>query len=102
MKGRRREAAKRCVEFREKSRAEGEGFEPSNTFVLPVFKTVPETPQPLVNSSISANDANNLASCLALLARKSPDLAFLVERWDSLPQAVRAGIVAMVKATEKH
>ena len=39
MKARRREAAKRCVEFREKTRAEGVGFEPTNTFVLPVFKT---------------------------------------------------------------
>ena len=27
-----------------------------------------------------------------------PDLALVVERWDSLPDAVRAGIVAMVKA----
>jgi hypothetical protein len=27
-----------------------------------------------------------------------PDLALVVERWDSLPEAVRAGIVAMVKA----
>jgi hypothetical protein len=38
-----------------------------------------------------------LASCLALLYRKSPDLAMLVERWDALPEAVRAGIVAMVR-----
>jgi hypothetical protein len=36
---------------------------------------------------------------LALLAEKSPDLALLVERWDGLPEAVRAGIVAIVKAT---
>jgi hypothetical protein len=36
---------------------------------------------------------------LALLAQKSPDLALLVERWDALPEAVRAGIVAMVKAS---
>jgi hypothetical protein len=35
---------------------------------------------------------------LALLARQSPDLALLVERWNRLPEAVRAGIVAMVKA----
>jgi hypothetical protein len=35
---------------------------------------------------------------LAFLSRKSPDLAMLVERWDALPEAVRAGIVAMVKA----
>ena len=26
------------------------------------------------------------------------DLALIVERWDALPEAVRAGIVAMVKA----
>jgi hypothetical protein len=58
--------------------------------------------QPTVNPSqagISENDENDLAFCLALLARKSADLALLVERWDSLPEAVRAGIVAMVKAT---
>jgi hypothetical protein len=36
---------------------------------------------------------------LALLARKSPGLALLVERWDALPEAIRAGIVAMVKAS---
>jgi hypothetical protein len=41
-----------------------------------------------------------LASCLAFLNRKSPDLAMLVERWDALPEAVRAGIVAMVKAAQ--
>jgi hypothetical protein len=36
---------------------------------------------------------------LSFLAGKSPDLALLVERWDALPEAVRAGIMAMVKAT---
>ena len=40
-----------------------------------------------------------LASCLAPLARNSLDLALLVERWDELPEAVRAGIIAMVKAS---
>jgi hypothetical protein len=39
-----------------------------------------------------------LAFCLALLSQKSPDLALVIERWDALPDAVRAGIVAMVKA----
>jgi hypothetical protein len=28
-----------------------------------------------------------------------PDLALVVERWEQLPEAVRAGIVAMVKAS---
>jgi hypothetical protein len=39
---------------------------------------------------------------LALLARKSPDLALLVEHWHALPDLVRAGIVAMVKAAVDH
>jgi DNA-directed RNA polymerase subunit RPC12/RpoP len=49
-------------------------------------------------SSISATDENDLASSLALLAKKSPDLALVAERWEALPEAVRVGIVAMVKA----
>jgi hypothetical protein len=35
---------------------------------------------------------------LALLARESLDLALIVKRWEALPEAVRAGIVAMVRA----
>ena len=30
-----------------------------------------------------------------------PDLAAVVDAWDRLPEAVRAGIVAMVKAAAK-
>jgi hypothetical protein len=37
---------------------------------------------------------------LALWAQKSPDLFLLVERWGHLPEAVRAGIVAMVRAAD--
>jgi hypothetical protein len=43
----------------------------------------------------------NLASCLALLGEKSPDLALVVESWDGLPEAIRTGIVAMVRAAMK-
>ena len=50
------------------------------------------------NIGTSEQRPNVLAFCLAFLSRKSTDLALLVERWDSLPDAVRAGIVAMVKA----
>jgi hypothetical protein len=35
---------------------------------------------------------------VALLARESPDLALVVERWPALPEAVRAGILALVRA----
>ena len=38
-----------------------------------------------------------MAFCLAFLAKRSAGLAFLVERWDEIPEAVRAGIVAIVR-----
>jgi hypothetical protein len=37
---------------------------------------------------------------LAFLTRISPDLADLFQRWDTLPDAVRAGIEAMVRAAK--
>jgi hypothetical protein len=33
--------------------------------------------------------------------QNDPDLATVVNAWDRLPEAVRAGIVAMVKAASK-
>jgi hypothetical protein len=35
---------------------------------------------------------------LGVFVRQSPELALFIERWEQLPEAVRAGIVAMVKA----
>ena len=40
-----------------------------------------------------------MADCLALLDRERPDLAAVVEAWDRLPEAVRVGVLAMVKAS---
>jgi hypothetical protein len=34
-----------------------------------------------------------------LLAKKSAELALVVESWDALPDGIRAGIVALVKST---
>jgi hypothetical protein len=66
--------------------------------IAPVLKTG-RPPATTSNASVTSdNPENDLASCLALLARKSADLALLVARWDALPEAVRAGILAMVKA----
>ncbi len=59
------------------------------------------TTQPLTDYSTSENDFERLASCLALLTQKSPDLALVVQRWDSLPDALRAGILAMIEAAGK-
>ena len=73
------------------------GFEPTNHgFAIRSQSTL----SPNASSS-SDNDEKNLAFCLALLERKSPDLALLVERWDTLPAPVQAGIVAMVQAAQQ-
>ena len=47
------------------------------------------------------NTESDLAYYLALLAEKSPDLAIIVASWDTLPDAVKAGIMAMVKAVKR-
>ena len=51
-----------------------------------------------VNTGDSAKSETVLASCLAFLSEKSPDLAAVVEAWPMLPEPLRAGILAMVKA----
>ena len=61
------------------------------------------SPQPRSFSS-SSDDltkfaSNHLAPRLALLVQKTPALALVIERWEALPEAVRAGILAMVEAT---
>jgi hypothetical protein len=52
--------------------------------------------------STSEDPENGLAHCLAILAPKYPDLALLVTRWHALPQMVRAGIVAIVRAVQSE
>jgi len=69
------------------------GFEPG----MADLQSADATTQPIVSTDTSENASRDLAFCLALLTRKSPDLALLVERWDALPEALRAGIMAMVK-----
>jgi len=39
---------------------------------------------------------------LAFLSEKSPDLADVLTAWPTLPEAIKAGILAMVKATSGH
>jgi hypothetical protein len=65
---------------------------------LTVFETVKGVPQATSRQTTYDDAENRLASCLAFLASKPPDLALIVERWDTLPEAVKAGIVAMLKA----
>src|SRR5947209_7083321 len=64
------------------------------------FKTVPDSdasPKPAKDSSrISARPSLPLPCGPSGLP---PDLNLVIERWTSLPEAVRAGIVAMVQAS---
>jgi hypothetical protein len=46
------------------------------------------------------NSANPLAETLALFESQSPDLADVVKAWPKLPEPVKAGILAMVKAVQ--
>jgi hypothetical protein len=39
-----------------------------------------------------------VALCVALLEKKSADLAIIVRTWNDLPEAIRQGILAMVTA----
>ena len=55
------------------------------------------------NAGKTAIPDQNGAECGALGAQSGlidPDLAAIIERWADLPQAVRAGMVAMVRATD--
>jgi hypothetical protein len=46
------------------------------------------------------SDSENLAYFLALLGRKWSELAELVMEWPNVPEALRAGIMAMVRSAK--
>ena len=53
----------------------------------------------LSEQDLAENADAVLAACLARMRESRPDLAAVVETWDGLSQAVKAGIVAMVEAS---
>ena len=48
----------------------------------------------------SGNGDSVLGACLARIRQVNSDLATVVAAWDTVPEAVRAGILAMVKVTD--
>ena len=52
----------------------------------------------LSDKPLDAPPAGVLASCLPKIRQNQPDLASVMASWDSLPKAVKAGILAMVEA----
>ncbi len=79
------------------------GFEPATLGLGNPSRSSPET-KALPSEKLAIHEVGQgaekavLASCLAHLNPVSPDLAFLMDRWPGLPEALRAGILAMVKA----
>ncbi len=47
------------------------------------------------------SDEMRLASCLAFISSKYPDWASVIDAWPSLPEAIRAAILAMVQTATK-
>ena len=61
--------------------------------------TSAESQNGAANKGESASSQSVLASCLAFLTKKSPDLVAVIEAWPDLPEPVKAGILAMVKVS---
>ena len=57
--------------------------------------SIPQIHKPQI---VTPSAPEPLAHSLACQVEKDPNLKLLVERWDCLPEPVRAGIVAMIKA----
>src|SRR5262249_51641636 len=86
--------------FSQETRSGGRGIRTLEHFRVAGFQDRTTTPVKHAGPSTSEDTENVLAHCLALLTPKYSDLALLVKRWHALPQMVRAGIVAMVRAVQ--
>jgi hypothetical protein len=74
---------------------------PSYTRVVTGSNPVPPIEISGENSESLKGEAQNQAHSPAFSAKSAPvdpELSLIVDRWLSLPDAIRAGIVAMVKA----
>ena len=82
--------------------AEGEGFEPPDPFGSAVFKTAPPLPQSLNRRQVAAQGNSDCPPDCPDSSDKgitlAPDLQTVIDAWLHLPQAVKAGILAMVTA----
>ncbi len=86
---------------RAKTQADGEGFEPTYDSRHKRFsRPLTELRNPLSGQEVRERAELCLADCLAFLQHERPDLATIVEAWESLPEALKAGIVAMVNAAK--
>jgi hypothetical protein len=62
---------------------------------------LPDKPQPSEQQAVTDSTHHDLALRLAQLTAEHPDLQHLVTAWPDLPDAMKAGITAMVQATTR-
>jgi hypothetical protein len=80
--------------------AEGRGLEPPTGKPAPDFESARNTVNPEEKAGFPKVGAPG-AAVETEIGLSDPDLAVVVKRWESLPAAVQAGIVAMVKAAAR-
>ena len=69
----------------------------------PLIKNqMPGNPNHTEDEEVTESGSKCMASCVAFLREIRPDLADVVEVWDRLPEAIKAGILAMVKTASKE
>jgi hypothetical protein len=55
-------------------------------------------PQPPINTLLTESEQPVLASCLAQIVQKYPDLKQIVEAWPELPEHIKAAIKALIQS----
>jgi hypothetical protein len=70
-------------------------------FSIPLLRREPGEGSPKENRENHLNRRSLAPSLLNDTCQTDPDLARIVDAWPSLPDAIRAGILAMVEAASK-
>jgi hypothetical protein len=71
------------------------------TYNLRFTKPESENANNQLNQALTEGPENVLASRLALLAEKHPDLALVVEHWPNLPEHIKTTIKTLVETARK-
>ncbi len=110
-----RECAKTCGSTQWQSNAETVPYNRDTVKTIPLMnapgeirthdlrfrKPLSKNDNHLQNQALTENDKSVLASCLAFLREKHPDLAKIVECWPDLPEDIREKVKELVKTAGK-
>jgi hypothetical protein len=67
-----------------------------------VPKTTTDSSQLLNGQGTSENTTLRLDRALTIVRQNNPELAGLLDAWPTLPEALKAGIMAMIDSTRRH